>query len=140
MKSNSDNYPKVISQSAGKTQVAYDIIEVEREDMDGVVRRSFDYTYVNVEGELTRAKIINAIIADTHSLDEEIALINNEISRINTQLASPKTGEYNEYGSLRIKAKTVCDSMETKIQLIVYGALIMGQVQEVIERAKESKQ
>ena len=101
MKSNSDNYPEIISQSAGKTQIAYDIIEVELENM-GESRKSFNYSYVNIEGELTRAKIINAIIKDTHSSDAETALINNE-------LANPGTKEYAEYQLLRTKAKEIAD-------------------------------
>lgn len=105
MKSNSNNYPKVISQSAGKTQIAYDIIEVEREDIDKRVRKSFDYTYVNVEGELTVGKIVNAIIMDTYSKDAEIALINNE-------LANPGTKEYAEYQSLRTKSKEIAGSIK----------------------------
>jgi hypothetical protein len=102
MKSNSDNYPKIVSLSAGKIQIAYDIIEVERKDMGKEPRKSFNYTYVNIEGELTRAKIINAIIADTYSLDAEIALINNE-------LAKPGSEEFIVYQARRVFAKSVAD-------------------------------
>jgi hypothetical protein len=98
MKSNSDRIPERITQSAGKFQIAYNITEVVKED-----RTSYDYDYVAVD-EVTRAKIINAIIAEVHSPDAELALINNE-------LASPGTEEYAEYQALRAFAKSVADEV-----------------------------
>ena len=97
----SDTYPETIVKSAGKTQVRYDIEEVTFDDM-GTQRTSYNYTYVAIEGELTRAKIIDAIIADVHSKDAELALINNE-------LTSPGTAEYAEYQALRAHAKEIAD-------------------------------
>lgn len=99
MKSNSNHVPERISQSAGKYQVAYNIAETVKEEM-GESRTSYDYDYVAIEGELTRAKIIDAIIADVHSKDAELALINNE-------LASPGTAEYAAYQALRQHAKEI---------------------------------
>jgi hypothetical protein len=98
MKSNSDRIPERISQSAGKYQIAYNITEVVKEDMNGS-RTSYDYDYVAID-EVTRPKIINAIIAEVHTKDAELALINNE-------LASPGTAEYTEYQALRAMAKRV---------------------------------
>ena len=100
VKHGSDTYPEIIIKSAGKTQVRYDIEESEFEQMDGTKRKTYDFTYVAIEGELTRAKIIDAIIADVHSKDAELALINNE-------LASPGTAEYAAYQALRNHAKAV---------------------------------
>ena len=99
MKSNSDRIPERISQSAGKYQIAYNITEVVKEDMNGKSRTSYDYDYVAID-EVTRPKIINAIIAEVHTKDAELALINNE-------LASPGTAEYTEYQALRAMAKRV---------------------------------
>ena len=99
MKSNSDRIPERISQSAGKFQIAYNITEVVKEDMEGNQRTSYDYDYVAID-EVTRAKIINAIIAEVHTKDAELALINNE-------LASPGTEEYAEYQALRQHAKEI---------------------------------
>ena len=101
IKHGSDNYPEIIVKSAGKTQVRYDIEESEFEEMDGTKRKTYDFTYVAIEGELTRAKIIDAIIQDEiGGKDAEIALINNE-------LASPGTAEYAAYQALRNHAKAV---------------------------------
>lgn len=100
IKHGSDTYPEIIVKSAGKTQVRYDIEETEFEQMDGTKRACYDFSYVAIEGELTRAKIIDAIIADVHSKDAELALINNE-------LASPGTAEYAAYQALRNHAKAV---------------------------------
>ena len=62
-------------------------------------RTSYDYDYVAID-EVTRPKIINAIIAEVHTKDAELALINNE-------LASPGTPEYAAYQALRTHAKEV---------------------------------
>ena len=100
VKHGSDNYPEIIVKSAGKTQVRYDIEETEVEEMDGTKRACYDFSYVAIEGELTRAKIIDAIIADVHTKDAELAMINNE-------LASPGTAEYAAYQALRTHAKEI---------------------------------
>jgi hypothetical protein len=100
VKHGSDTYPEIIIKSAGKTQVRYDIEETGFEEMDGTKRVCYDFSYVAIEGELTRAKIIDAIIADVHGKDAEIALINNE-------LANPGTAEYAAYQALRTHAKEV---------------------------------
>ena len=101
IKHGSDTYPEIIVKSAGKTQVRYDIVESEFEEMDGKKRVCYDFSYVAIEGQLTRAKIIDAIIVDEiGSKDAEIALINNE-------LASPGTPEYAAYQALRQHAKEI---------------------------------
>ena len=101
VKHGSDTYPEIIIKSAGKTQVRYDIKESEFEEMDGTKRACYDFSYVAIEGELTKAKIIDAIIKDEiGNKDAEIALINNE-------LASPGTAEYAAYQALRTHAKEI---------------------------------
>ena len=104
VKHGSDTYPEIIIKSAGKTQVRYDIEASEVEQMDGTKRACYDFSYVAIEGELTRAKIIDAIIADVHTKDAELALINNE-------LASPGTAEYAEYQALRQHAKDIANEV-----------------------------
>ena len=64
IKHGSDTYPETITKSAGKTHVRYDIEETEFEEMDGTKRTCYDFSYVAIEGELTRAKIVDAIIVD----------------------------------------------------------------------------
>ena len=105
IKHGSDTYPEIIVKSAGKTQVRYDIEETEFEEMDGTKRACYDFSYVAIEGELTRAKIIDAIIKnEIGNKDAEIALINNE-------LASPGTAEYAAYQAVRTHAKEVADEV-----------------------------
>lgn len=105
IKHGSDTYPETITKSAGKTHVRYDIEETEFEEMDGTKRTCYDFSYVAIEGELTRAKIIDAIIADEiGSKDAELALINNEI-------ASAGTEEYASYQAWRLKAKAIADEV-----------------------------
>jgi len=100
MKGNSDTYPEIIIKSNNKTQIRYNISEVTKEDMNKEPRINFDFEYVEISGELTRQKIIDAIITNVHSKDAEIALINNEIK-------NPGTSEYAEYQLLRAHAKEI---------------------------------
>ena len=105
VKHGSDTYPEIIVKSAGKTQVRYDIEESEFEQMDGTKRACYDFSYVAIEGELTKAKIIDAIIKDEiGNKDAEIALINNE-------LANPGTAEYAAYQALRQHAKDIANEV-----------------------------
>ena len=105
VKHGSDTYPEIIVKSAGKTQVRYDIEASEFEEMDGTKRACYDFSYVAIEGELTKAKIIDAIIQDEiGNKDAEIALINNE-------LASPGTAEYAAYQAVRQHAKDVANEV-----------------------------
>lgn len=100
MKGNSDKQPKSIVKSNGKTQIRYNILEVTKEDINRIPRISFDFDYIEIEGELTREKIIDGIISNIHSKSNELALINDE-------LVSPGTLEYIEYQLLRTTAKEV---------------------------------
>ncbi len=104
MKGNSDTYPEIIVNSNNKTQIRYDIAEVTKKDMEGESRISFDFEYIEIEGELTRPKIIDAIIESVHTKDGELALINNEIK-------NPGTPEYAEYQLLRTHAKEITDEI-----------------------------
>jgi hypothetical protein len=104
MKGNSDKNPKITVQSNEKTQVRYNILEVTKEDMNREPRISFDFDYIEIEGELTREKIIDGIISNIHSKSNELALINDE-------LASPGTSEYAEYQLLRTKAKEIASEV-----------------------------
>lgn len=108
MKSNSDTLPVTLVKSNGLTQVRYDAVAVTRENPDGSTKTSYDFDYVEIEGELTRAKIINAIIAEVHGKDAELALINNE-------LASPGTEQYAAYQALRARAKVIADAVLASI-------------------------
>ena len=102
MRSNSDHYPEQTIKSNGKIQINFNILKVSREEMDGTTRTSYDFDYVEVSGEVTRAKIIDAIISSVLTKDAEIAMINNE-------LAAAGTSEYAAYQELRAKAKEVAD-------------------------------
>ena len=100
MKGNSDTYPEILAKSNNKTQIRYDILEITKEDMNREPKISFDFEYIEISGELTSPKIIDAIITNIYSKDAEIALINNEIE-------NPGTSEYKEYQLLRIHAKEI---------------------------------
>ena len=106
MKGQSDIYPpQRIIKSAGKTQIIYDVVvvEIEKEIMNDL-KTIYEWDFVEIEGEITRAKIMDGIISKVHTKDAEIALINNE-------LASPGTEEYANYQKLRTHAKEVAEEV-----------------------------
>lgn len=103
MKGNSDTYPDKFIKRNGKIQFRFNIKLVEKQDMNGV-RESYDYDYVVISEEVTRSKMIDAIISDRYSKDAEIALINNEI-------ATPGTAEYTEYQAFRTLVKEIVDAV-----------------------------
>jgi len=103
---NSDIYPEIIIKSNNKTQVRYNITETTKKDMNNEYRISYNFSYVEIEGEVTRAKIITAIIANVYTIDNEIALINNQISNLDKNSET----EYQQYQTLRLLAKATANS------------------------------
>ena len=103
MKSSSNKYPEIVVKSNGKTQIRYNVLKVTKDTSEGPIV-IFEFDYVNVEGELTKGKIINAIIESIYTKDAEIALINDEIS-------NPGTFEYKEYQLFRTKAKEIYNNL-----------------------------
>jgi hypothetical protein len=112
MKGNSVERPQVMVKSEGKTQVLYNITEITKEDIEGKTQQSFDYDYVEISGEITRGKIVDGVIMQTHSKDAELALINNE-------LLSPGTKEYQEYQKLRTFAKGIADNIGFPVEKVI---------------------
>jgi len=104
MKSSSDQIPAITEKSNGKTQIRFNITPFTRTMMDKE-QSGYEYDYVEISGEVTRPKIIDAIISDVYTKDAEIALINNE-------LASPGTFEYTAYQALRARAKEIASAVQ----------------------------
>lgn len=63
MKSSSDRLPEVVVISNDKTQVRFNIHPVTYRGMDGEINTRYDFDYVEVSGEPTKEKIIEAILA-----------------------------------------------------------------------------
>jgi len=103
---NSDTYPEIVVKSNNKTQIRFNIVETTVEDMNNESRICYNFDYIEIEGEITRNKIISAVINNSYSMEAEIALINNELSNLGTN----EQIEYAEYQTLRALAKTVADS------------------------------
>lgn len=64
MKSSSDHYPELVVSSNGKTQIRYNIVETVKEDMDGKSRMSYDFDYIEIEGDVTKEKIVESILIE----------------------------------------------------------------------------
>ena len=82
MKGNSDTYPEIVIKSNNKTQIRFNIVETMIEDTNHKSRICYNFDYIEIEGELSRNKIISAVIGNSYSIEEEIALINNELINI----------------------------------------------------------
>ena len=63
MKAASDQEPERFIKSRGKTQFSYNIHQVTIEDPDGTSRTAYEYDYVEIEGKVTKAKILATLQA-----------------------------------------------------------------------------
>jgi hypothetical protein len=99
----SDQVPERFVRSGGKTQFNYNIRQVTVEDLEGITRMSYEYDYVEIEGEVTRSKLIDAVISAKYSKDAEIAMINNF-------LINKDVDEYKAYQSFRAEVKKIVDT------------------------------
>jgi len=102
MKSNSNTVPETFIKSKRNTHFNFNIVETTKEDMDGKPRISFDYDYVEIEGTITRDKLISAIIEDKYSKDAELALLHNK-------MVGRHLEEYDEYLAFRVEIKAIVD-------------------------------
>ena len=98
----SDTAPAKSYTNNGQTVFPFNIRETQVTDaMTGKARTQYEYDEARVDGEVTREKLIAAQIAAIHSIEAEIALINNK-------LADPikNAAEYAAYQSIREAAKS----------------------------------
>jgi len=63
MRAQSDTIPERFIKSKGKTQFNYNIHQVTIEDLEGSPRTAYEYDYVEIEGKVTKAKILAALQA-----------------------------------------------------------------------------
>ena len=61
MQASSDTKPAKFIKSRGKTQVNYNIHQVDIVDIDDETRRIWQYEYVEIEGPVTKAKFKEAL-------------------------------------------------------------------------------
>ncbi len=61
MQASSDTKPAKFVKSRGKTQVNYNIHQVDVVDIDGGTRKIWQYEYVEIEGPVTKAKFKEAL-------------------------------------------------------------------------------
>ena len=109
MKANANTRPKDIIKCKKVTIVNYNIKEVTITDMDGKSRLAYNYDYVEIEKEITRDKLITAIIRDRYSEDGELALLHNK-------MISKDLMEYEEYQTFRAEVKVIVDEILGQIK------------------------
>ena len=71
MQASSDTKPAKFVKSRGKTQVNYNIHQVDVVDIDGGTRKIWQYEYVEIEGPVTKAKFKEALRKQDLEKEEE---------------------------------------------------------------------
>ena len=104
MKAQSDAYPPAQIKSRGKTHIPYNVREITIEDPDSKPRTAYEYEYVIIEDNVTREKIISAILNADHDINDQIAILFNE-------RAGKDVAEYDAYQTKRIEVKKIVDAM-----------------------------
>jgi len=107
MKANANTRPEDIIRCKKVTIVNYNIKEVTITDMDGEPRQTYNYDCVEIGKEITRDKLISAIIRDKYSEDAELALLHNKM--VSKDLAEYE--EYEEYQAFRAEIKVMVDEI-----------------------------
>ena len=111
MRVQSDHIPEPLVKSRGKTQVNYNVEKITVEDVDGESRTAYEYDMVEIEGEVTRDKIISAILTAEHSIDEQIAIMYNK-------MMTKDVAEYDAYQNRRAEVKQIADKMFEKTKTL----------------------
>lgn len=88
MKGQSDSIPNNFIQSNGKTQVLYNITPVQKTDEQGT-HNVYEYDYVEIEGIVTRAKVLE-IIQKHNSEDTSSIIVPNDIFTENEEIKTNK--------------------------------------------------
>jgi len=88
MKAQSDTQPEKFVKSNGKTQVNYNIQQVERTDEKGT-RLGYEYDYVEIDGLINHSKVIQALnnneeILDINSINPDTIVSQFIQNKINT--------------------------------------------------------
>lgn len=74
MKANSDHHPGSFTKSNTKTFVNYNIKKVETTDPEtGKMKNAWNYDYVEIDGEITKAKFKDALWKKDKEKNDEIA-------------------------------------------------------------------
>ena len=112
MKAQSTEIPAPQIKSRGKTQINYNVREVEiTDDMSGKTRTAYEYDMVEIEGDVTRDKIVSAILTAEHSIDEQLAILYNK-------MMSKDIEEYDAYQNRRAEVKQIADELLQKTKTL----------------------
>jgi len=90
MKSSSDRFPDVVVLSNERTQIRYNVSPVTKQDMDGMIRTVYEFDYVEISGDVTKEKIVEAILLvenpepamEIVQVVEEKAIVNVDAVRV----------------------------------------------------------
>ena len=75
MRAFSVDTPPIFIESHDVTQFCYNVRDYIQEEMDGKTVTHKQFNYVEIEGEITREKIIEALIRDKYDIDQESKII-----------------------------------------------------------------
>ncbi len=101
MKASSNNRPERFVKSHSKLFFNFNIVESQVKD--DKKRKEFNYKYVEVKSK-NRSSLICALIREEYSLEDEIALINNN--------AEGEIADYEDYLVFRKSVKAIVDECD----------------------------
>lgn len=99
MKAESTKHPERFIYGKNITLFYYNIKPVEREDMDGNLETIYKCDYVEIEGKVTRKKLIDSLIREKLDANDEFA----KMALVKT------TTEYKEYRQFIEDCKAIVD-------------------------------
>jgi len=100
----SDNIPETKIKNRGITQVTYNIREITTTNIDNTTRTVYEYNYVEIEGTVTRSKIITALLNKDYNTNDQIAILFNKAIAKNI-------GKHDAYQLKRVEAKRIADEI-----------------------------
>ena len=103
MKVNANHHPTSFTESREHIFHNYNIVESQKTDeMTDETRTVFDYDSVKVKSK-SKEDVIKAVMSENYSLEDEIALINNQLT---SDVSEEHNQEYAEYQAKRDQVKS----------------------------------
>ena len=96
----STEMPQTLVKSRGKTQLRFNVQDFQRTDGDEVITEK-QFEYVWIEGEVTRKKIIDALIRAKYDVNDEFNLV----------AKSRNSNDYKAYRDYVDECKVIADTL-----------------------------
>ena len=118
----STDTPQTLVESRGKTQLRYNVQDYERKDEgEVIIEKRFEYVWI--EGEVTRKKMIDALIRDKYDINDEFAT-----------LQLPNTDqEYIDYRDFVAECKAIADKAIEPVETRPTESNLVAEIKEYMD-------